>query len=231
MNNSRKNRKHQKNLTSHKSRKLSNSNKALKEKYKVKPILTDYPPHKAKFFFITFSYILLAFGVVFFEWSIFTILFSYIVEFIILLLLFSVSNFDSKTKAKNRHDNRGNVIGGSIPLILFNYFTILIIASLVDSRFIFPDLDLSFFLEEILPSSILISIGYALSLAKLPLSSMKEVLSDNLMYQALALTACNMIGLAIFTVLNDSDRLITIIMLISIRIIFEWIFGRKMRII
>jgi len=187
--------------------------------------------HLAKHIFITLSYVFLAIGVLIFEWSIFTILFSYLLEFIILILIFSLSNFATSTKVKYQHDNRLNVIGGAIPLVIFNYIIIVVISNSIEKKLIFPKIGLDYILEEILPSSIMIIVGYVLSVVKLPHDSIKNVLSDNLKYQVLCLTVINILGLIIFSEFYTANRLIIIITLITMRILLEWIFEKQMRII
>jgi len=187
--------------------------------------------HLAKHIFITLSYVFLAIGVLIFEWSIFTILFSYLLEFITLILLFSVSNFATSTKVKYQHDNRLNVIGGAIPLVIFNYIIIVVISNSIEKKLIFPEIGVNYFLEEILPSSIMIIAGYVLSVVKLPRDLIKNVLSNNLKYQALCLTGINIFGLIIFSGFFTANRLIIIITLIAMRILLEWIFEKQMRII
>lgn len=193
------------------------------------PLLSKIDSTLIKHILVSLSYLTLAIGLFWWDWSAYSVLFSYLLEFILLLLVFFFSSVFGVSKTKVRYDP-SNVLLGSLPLIIFNLGFISLMGTMDEDSVTLYNLPSAFLLEEVLPGSIIILVGYGLSLVNLSSRTISPVIDQNLFFQALCLTGINLLGVVIF-VCGLDNKLILLPIMILLRVLMEWIFDKKMSLI
>jgi hypothetical protein len=191
-------------------------------------------PKLSKEIIILLSYSWMLIACYLFDWKPFYIFFSYLLELFVLTGFYVIIR--KRDEQKNPQNYRRaqpieNVLIGSIPLFLFQYF-----ALGWASVFIYPDEN--FILKDlILTSTTLIIVlqfvfAYAAKIFSIQNDKTAEkLLKGNLLYQALVLTTTNVTALVIVIVFSIESLLPVLTVMVIIRASMEIYFARKMELI
>jgi len=183
---------------------------------------------------ITLSYLYMLIACYLFDWKPFGIFISYLIEVVVLFLIYTVL----RIRHKNQHPERYrkiqpivNVFIGIIPLIGVQYLIIGLMAGSIDpgANFLEKDTLLS---KEVLYALISTVVLYVIK--ALQFSDQHERLSvfeSNFLYKVFALTITNLAGVLAVIGLGISSLLPVLTVMVIIRIGMEIHFDRKMRMV
>ena len=190
---------------------------------------------RAKEFGIIGSYLLFLIGTYLFAWEALTIFLAYFLEFIAVLLLYTLVRFFDERKRPERYAKLPpvmNIFIGAIPLLLLQYFILVFNAGVVN-----PEANISvnkdyFFTMEVAYMLFLILIVYLLKIISLKDNLEREaVLKENVLFQALAISLANIIGLLVVAIAGKPSLMVVLIGMTIIRVLLEFLFNRRIRLI
>lgn len=169
-----------------------------------------------------------------FDWKPFGVFFSYLIEIVALLLVFTVlRTLDERKNPKKyiKEQPINNIFIGVLPLIIFQYFMIGWMSNDLnpDENFIKENL---IYTKEVLYGAISVLILYALKAAQI--SNNQERLNtfqDNFLFRVLALSGANILGFVLIKVIGVTSFITVLTLMVMIRIILEVYFIRKMKFI
>ena len=201
----------------------------MRVKSLIKRIINDY---LNKNNLISLTYLLLFIGVVFLDWSIYSILFSYILEFSLLLLVFVFSHlftFIRKDKVTTNY-NPFDVVIASVLLAIFNYGVVYVVSLINDFDFYNLENNTSdFMIYEILPSSVIIIAVFSVAIYHIDKSKRQETIDQNMIFQGLILSLTNLVAALIFIWFEFDQKLIGLFIILFLRWMLERKFTKKMK--
>ena len=180
------------------------------------------------------SYLLMLIATYLLDWEPFGIFISYLIEIVILLVFYALNRMKDERRNPKRYRNSQpliNVFIGIVPIVLFQYFIIVLMANELNNE--------QDFLKQNLFSNyqVYFAIGamfffYRLKQEQISKSQERiRVFQNNFMFQVLALTSTNLLGFILVFSIGVNSLLFVLSIMVTIRIILEIYFGRKTLII
>lgn len=183
---------------------------------------------------IVFTYILMLVACYFFNWKPFGIFISYLIEIVVLLIVYSFVRLKDEKKNPQHYRKTqplANIYIGIIPLLLIQFIIIgfMTLDLNPEENFIKQNLLLT---KEVFFSVCSILVIYVLK--ALQFSTNKErlvVFQDNFLFKILALTSVNILCFIIVSVFEKITLIPLLTAMIIFRILLELYFSRKMKFI
>jgi hypothetical protein len=183
---------------------------------------------------IVLSYLWMLVACYVFHWSPVGVFLSYLIETIVLLLVYAVL----RTIDENRHPARyrksqplTTILIAVVPLALFQYFIIWIVTGYIDGGRATASESI-LFTREALYAVIACIVAYAIKAIQLTKNDQGLVVFQaNFLFSALALTATNLVSLLIVCFTETGSLLVVLTGSVAMRIALEIWFDRKMKLI
>lgn len=167
-----------------------------------------------------------------FEWKPFGILISYLLEVVVLIILFIL--FRMKDERMNPDSYRkaqpvSNLLYGMIPLVLFQYFIIGWTASFIDPNQNFLKQDLLLSKEIIFPFCTMLFLYFIKAMQISDHVERLQVFQNNFLFKVLGLAGTSVLGFVLVIGLEITSLLPVLTVMVVLRIVLEIYFGRKMK--
>lgn len=166
------------------------------------------------------------------DWKPFGIFISYLIEVVVLVLIFSIIRLKDERENPERYRKvqaLGNILIGVIPLIVFQYFVIGWMASFINPEENFIQENL-LFTKEFLFAVLFIVILYTINAFQIVNRKERiKVFQDNFLFKVLGITGANILGFVLAVGIEWTSFLPVLTVTVVFRIFLEIYFARKMK--
>jgi hypothetical protein len=181
---------------------------------------------------IVLSYISMLVACYLFDWKPFGVFVSYLIETVVLLIVYSIIRSINEKKNSSAHKTAqplANLLIGITPFLIFQFFMIGWMLSSIDPdhNFINENLLLT---KEVFFASASMLLFYSIWAIQIPNHKKRlTIFQDNLIFKVIALSGTNILGFVLVLVIGVTSVLPVLVVMVVARILLEIYFGRKMK--
>lgn len=179
---------------------------------------------------IILSYLYMLVACYYFNWKPFGLFISYLIEVIVLITFYCVSRVLDENRNPAHYRNSQplmNIIIGTIPLIIFQYFIIGWMSGMIndEQNFLSKNLLLS---KEVIYSFTTMLLIYVIQAIRIRDHKKRlELFQDNFLYKVIGLSATNILGSTLVFGFGVQSLLYVLIGMVVVRIIQEFYFDSR----
>lgn len=181
---------------------------------------------------IVFSYISFSVACFYFEWNPFGIFMFYLIEVVVLLLIYAILRIKDEKEDPRRYRKSQSIVNlfiGITPMIIFQYFIIGWTSLSINPEQNFIESNL-FFSKEVFFMTISIVVLYSVKAFQVTNQQEKlRVFQQDFLFQVLMLSGANTLGFFVVLGLGVNSLFITLIIMVAFRMFVEFYFARKMK--